>query len=218
MMDIAQFNMVEQQIRPWNVQDPRLLDELATLDRSLFVPEGQQALCWMDTMIQLDDGTRMLAPKTVARMLQALEIKPDDKLLQIGAGSGYMLALSARMCESVECRDASQAALDRAAAHCEAVGLSNIDFRLSTSPDALESNAYDGILLREVCSDIPEAYFHCLREQGRCVAAVGGEYVMELMCYTLSSATIQAQSIVDLLADDNYALSGLSEVKQDFVF
>ncbi len=107
-MDIAQFNMVEQQIRPWNVHDPRLLKQMSILNRSAFVPRDQQALCWMDTMIALEDGTRMLMPKTAARLIQALELVEADATLMVGAGSGYTLALCAALSKSVDCVDSSQ--------------------------------------------------------------------------------------------------------------
>jgi protein-L-isoaspartate(D-aspartate) O-methyltransferase len=113
-MDIAHFNMVEQQIRPWNVHDSRLLKRIAELDRCHFVPEDQRALCWVDTMIHLEDGSRMLEPKMVARMIQAMEIRPQDKVLVVGAGSGYAAALCSGLANSVECVDTQQTALDRA--------------------------------------------------------------------------------------------------------
>lgn len=217
-MDIAQFNMVEQQIRPWNVHDPRLLKQMSMLDRSAFVPQDQQALCWMDTMIALEDGTRMLMPKTAARLIQALELNEEDTLLMVGAGSGYTLALCAALSKSVDCVDSSQKALDRAKQHCEAVGIKNINFQLLESVKSLSTSAYDAILLREECTQAPEAYFHCLNNTGRCVALVGGEYVMELLCYRRRKGEIESESIIDILKDSEHALSGLSEVKEDFVF
>ena len=217
-MDIAHFNMVEQQIRPWNVHDPRLLKHISTLNRPLFVPQNQQVLCWMDTMIQLEDGTKMLMPKIAARMLQALEIKQQDKVLMQGAGSGYTLALCASLSNEVDCVDSSQVALDRAKQHCEAAGINNIDFQLLQSAELLNSAAYDAVLIREECARTPEEYFHCLNDTGRCVAMVGGEYVMELILYRRRDGEYEADSIVDILKDSEHCLAGLTEVKEDFVF
>lgn len=217
-MDIAQFNMVEQQIRPWNVHDPRLLKQLSLLNRLAFVPENKQALCWMDTMIELEDGTRMLAPKTSARLVQALELDAADKVLMVGAGSGYTLALCAGLSKTVDCVDSSQSALDRAKQHCDAEQINNVNFQLLESTGSLDSSAYDSLLLREQRTEVPSDYFRCLKEGGRCVALLGGEYVMELMRYRSLNGEIEADSIVDILNDSEHALSGLTEVKQDFVF
>ena len=217
-MDIAQFNMVEQQIRPWNVHDSRLLKQISVLNRPIFVPQNKQALCWMDTMIALEDGSRMLMPKTAARLVQALELHEDDTVLMVGAGSGYTLALCAALSKNVDCVDTSQVALDRAKAHCDAAGISNINFQLLVSAESLKASVYDAVLLREECDCAPEAYFHCLNEGGRCVAQVGGEYVMELLRYRRQNGEIEVDSIVDILKDSEHVLSGLPEVKEAFVF
>lgn len=217
-MDIAQFNMVEQQIRPWNVHDSRLLAQMTALSRTHFVPQDQQALCWVDTMIHLADGARMLEPKTAARMIQALNITPQDKVLVVGAGSGYSAALCAGLAKTVDCIDHRQAALDRAMQHCEQAGVENINFQCLEKAEALSDANYDAILIRERCSESPEEYFHSLAENGRCVAAVGGEYVMELICYTREGRDMSAKSIVEILTDSDHSLTGLSEVKETFVF
>lgn len=217
-MDIAQFNMVEQQIRPWNVHDPRLLKQMSTLNRLAFVPHDKQALCWMDMMIVLEDGSRMLMPKTAARLVQALELDEEDTVLMVGAGSGYTLALCAALSKVVDCVDSSQKALDRAKQHCEAAGISNINFQLLEAAESLSASAYDAVLLREECTETPDDYFHCLKNAGRCVALVGGEFVMELLRYRRQDGEMQSESIIDILKDSEHALSGLSEVKEDFVF
>jgi protein-L-isoaspartate(D-aspartate) O-methyltransferase len=126
MSKIAQFNMVEQQIRPWNVQSPVLLKIISGLDRSLFVPQAQQSLCYFDFPIELDSATYMLEPKVTARLIQALEIQPEDHVLLVGAGSGYSAALCAQLARTVVCQDTSQVALDRAEKNCASAGINNV--------------------------------------------------------------------------------------------
>ena len=92
----ARFNMVEQQIRPWEVLDQRVLDLLMSMPREDFVPAPFRKLAFSDTCIPLGHGEVMMPPKVEARLLQALEVQPTDKVLEIGTGSGYLTALLAK--------------------------------------------------------------------------------------------------------------------------
>jgi len=217
-MDIAHFNMVEQQIRPWNVHDSRLLKRISELNRCHFVPEDQLALCWVDTMIHLSDGSRMLEPKMVARMIQALEIKQADKVLVAGAGSGYAAALCAGLASSVECVDTQQAALDRAEKNCAAAGVENVQFLKVQSVDDLQQSHYDAIFLRAKRLSVPDEYLHRINNGGRCVALIGGDHLMELTCYTCHSGELEVNSIIEILTDADHRLAGSSEPKEAFVF
>ncbi len=91
-LETARFNMIQQQIRPWGVIDDRVLETLAAIPRERFVPAAYRGLAYADIEIPLGHGQVMLAPRVVARMLQALCIGPDDRILEIGTGSGYVTA------------------------------------------------------------------------------------------------------------------------------
>lgn len=91
-LETARFNMIQQQIRPWGVIDERVLATLAAIPRERFVPDAYRGLAYADIEVPLGHGQVMLAPKIVARLLQALSIGPDDRILEIGAGSGYLTA------------------------------------------------------------------------------------------------------------------------------
>lgn len=97
----ARFNMVEQQIRPWEVLDQRVLDEIGEIPREEFVPQRFRKLAFSDTQIPLAHGQVMMSPKLEARMVQALRLQPDDTTLEIGTGSGYVTALLARLSKQV---------------------------------------------------------------------------------------------------------------------
>ena len=91
----ARFNMVEQQIRPWEVLDQEVLDLLFVIKREEYVPPQYRSLAFVDMEIPLGHGQKMLSPKLEARMLQELAVKPTDRVLEVGTGSGYMTALLA---------------------------------------------------------------------------------------------------------------------------
>jgi len=93
----ARFNMIEQQVRPWDVLDDRVLRALAEVPREKFVPERYQSLAFSDISIPLDHGQAMMPPKIEGRLLQALAIKPGDRVLEVGTGSGYLTACLAHL-------------------------------------------------------------------------------------------------------------------------
>ena len=219
MSNIALFNMVEQQIRPWNVQSPALLKAISGLDRSVFIPTGQQALCYFDLPLELADGARMLEPKVAARLVQALDIQPDDDVLVIGAGSGYSLALCARLAHRVVCHDTCQAALDRAEKNCAAAGIKNVGFqKVDTLYGANGGVQYDAVLLRQRVPDAPQACLDKLADGGRCAAMIGSDYVAELQCHTRTGADVRKASIIEILTPADDASPGSAQVKASFVF
>ncbi len=219
MIDIAHFNMVEQQVRTWNVHSGSLVEAMKNLDRQLFVPADKQDLCFVDTRIALNDQDSMLAPRVAARLVQALEIGENDHVLVLGAGSGYTVALCALLAKTVVCHDASQTAIDRAAANCKRAGLDNVGFQKVGALDCRDGGVqYDGIVFREGCAEVPLTCLDHLNEGGRCVALVGQDYLMELICFTREQGETTARSIVDILMMNNDALSDSAEVKQAFVF
>jgi protein-L-isoaspartate(D-aspartate) O-methyltransferase len=97
----ARHNMIEQQVRPWDVLDQRVLDVMTTLPREAFVPEQYRALAFADISIPLGQDQVMMSPKLEGRLLQTLDIKPDDTVLEIGTGSGYLTACLASLGQHV---------------------------------------------------------------------------------------------------------------------
>ena len=100
--ELARFNMIAQQIRPWDVMEPRVLAALEVIRREDFVPPGRRSLAFVDTEIPLPEGQAMFAPKLEARLAQELDLQPTDQVLEIGAGSGHMAALLAQLCDVVD--------------------------------------------------------------------------------------------------------------------
>jgi protein-L-isoaspartate(D-aspartate) O-methyltransferase len=219
MTNIAQFNMVEQQIRPWNVQSLALLEAMSALDRSLFVPQAQQSLSYVDCPIQLDESTRMLEPKVVARLVQGLDIKSSDHVLLVGAGSGYTAAVCSRLASTVVCQDTSQVALDRAEKNCALAGINNVGFqKIENLHSATDGVQYDAILLREGMAELPDVCLEKLADKGRCVALLGRNYAMEMICYTREGDEIRQESIIEILTPLAKSNVGSAAVKAGFVF
>lgn len=219
MTNIAQFNMVEQQIRPWNVQSLALLEAMSALDRSLFVPQAQQSLSYVDFPIQLDESTRMLEPKVVARLVQGLDIQSSDHVLLIGAGSGYTAAVCSRLASTVVCQDISQLALDRAEKNCAVAGIINVGFqKIENLHSATDGVHYDAILLREGMVELPDVCLEKLADKGRCVALLGRNYAMEMICYTREGDEIRQESIIEILTPLPKSNVGSAAVKAGFVF
>ena len=95
--DLARFNMIYQQVRPWDVLDDRVLGVMEAIEREPFVPAAYQGLAYADIEVPLEGGRTLLPPKVVGRMLQALAVRPGDKVLEIGSGTGYATACLCRL-------------------------------------------------------------------------------------------------------------------------
>ncbi|MBS1270011.1 MAG: Protein-L-isoaspartate O-methyltransferase [Gammaproteobacteria bacterium] len=178
--DTARFNMIEQQIRPWEVLDPRVLTALNDVPREEFVPPVYRNLAFADMHIALGHGEIMMQPKQEARLLQALALKTKDRVLEIGAGSGYVTALLARLAGHVDSVDIYpdfiESAQDKLAAH----GYTNVSFQEGDAAKGWESDhRYDAILLTGSVPELPPRYKKLLADGGRLAAIVGNEPVME---------------------------------------
>src|SRR6476661_7334475 len=169
-MDVerARFNMIEQQIRTWEVLDQRVLDLLFKLRREDFVPDPYRALAFADMGIPIGHGESMLQPKQEARMLQELTIKQQDQVLEIGTGSGYMTGLLASFAAHVYSVDIQPEFTRNAAAKLARNGIRNIT--LETGDAALGWNkqgSYDAILITGSLPILPETFKASLKPGGR---------------------------------------------------
>jgi protein-L-isoaspartate(D-aspartate) O-methyltransferase len=181
----ARFNMVEQQIRPWDVLDHQVLDLLMRVRREDFVPQQYRMLAFADLEIPLGHGERMLQPKLEARMLQELALTRNDKVLEVGTGSGYMTALLAslaRHVHSVELIPEFAAAAD---GKLRAQGLHNVTLEIGDAARGWDSQApYDVIVLTGSVPILPSAFAASLNPGGRLIAVVGEPPVMEARLIT----------------------------------
>ena len=187
-LEKARFNMVEQQIRPWQVLDPAVLHTLQHIARELFVPSGFQALAYTDTDIPLGHGQSMVAPRIDARLLHDIKLKPTDSVLEIGTGSGYLTALLADRSQHVVSLEINPELHALALANLQSAGIRNVDVRLADgSAGAGEDGPFDAVVLGGSVHEVPPALLQQLKIGGRLIAIVGEEPVMQATLYTRTS-------------------------------
>ncbi len=170
----ARFNMIEQQIRPWEVLDPGVLDLLFRVKREDFVPAEYRELAFADFEIPLGHGEAMWAPKVEARVLQELDVRPEDEVYEVGTGSGYLTALLASRARRVTSAEIHADIHARAAERLAAAGVNNVTLLQGDSARApLSESAFDVIVLTGSTPVLPEAFLDRLKIGGRLFAVVG---------------------------------------------
>jgi protein-L-isoaspartate(D-aspartate) O-methyltransferase len=174
----ARFNMIEQQIRPWDVLDSQILQLLATVKREDFCPLAHKGLAFVDMEIPLQGGGKngqvMLSPKVEARMLQDLAVHKHEKVLEIGTGSGYMAALLAHRAQRVLTLEIVPELAQIARENLQKAGIHNCEVRTADgSKDLSADGPFDVIVLSGSVAHIPASLLTQLKSGGRLVAVVG---------------------------------------------
>ena len=201
-MDIeqARFNMIEQQIRPWDVLDFKILDILKNVPREQFVPDTHTKLAFADIKIPLAHGEVMMEPKVEARLVQELNLTPDDKVLEVGTGSGYVTALLASLAKHVVSVDIHKDLSNQAADKLSKIGITNITLE---SGDAIKgwpsTGGFDAILLTGSVAKVPNEFIEALKDGGRFVAIVGENPVMEAISITKTGDSVERISLFDTM-------------------
>ncbi|WP_395701582.1 protein-L-isoaspartate O-methyltransferase [Aquabacterium sp.] len=181
----ARFNMIEQQIRPWDVLDSGILSLLAMVRREDFVPPAYKALAFVDTEVPLPAGQCMLAPRVEARLLQEAHVQRHERVLEIGAGSGFMAALLAHRAQSVVSLELEPALVKMASDNLRRAGVANASVRQADGSKGLPGEApFDVIMLSGSVAVVPQALLDQLKVGGRLVGIVGGEPVMRAVKIT----------------------------------
>jgi len=181
----ARFNMVEQQIRPWEVLDPQVLAVLFEVKRELFVPAAHTALAFADLEIPIGCDETMLQPKMEARILQELAVRPGESVYEVGTGSGYLTALLARRAGQVTSAEIHGELHRFAAANLARAGVANVMLLHGDSARApLSEAAYDVIVLTGSTPVLPQAFLERLNPGGRLFAVVGDAPVMKAIVAT----------------------------------
>ena len=192
-MDIerARFNMIEQQIRPWEVLDPAVLELLAVVRREDFVPAAYRAMAFVDTQVPLGDlaaGQCMLEPRLEARLLQELQVQRHEKVLEIGTGSGFMAALLGHRAQRVVTLECVPALVAMARSNLQRAGVANVTVREVGAADGakgLPAEApFDAILLSGSVAEVPRGLLEQLKVGGRLMAIVGDEPIMRARLFT----------------------------------
>ncbi|MBA4092760.1 MAG: protein-L-isoaspartate O-methyltransferase [Candidatus Accumulibacter sp.] len=185
----ARFNMIEQQIRPWEVLDPEVLELLSVIRREDFVPAAHRALAFADLELPIGGSANpsqtMLAPKTEARLLQEVDVRSTDRVLEIGTGSGYMAALLAAKAEYVYTVEINPALAETARANLQRAGAANVAVEVGDGSRGWAAHApYDVIVVSASMPVLPDEFLSQLKVGGRLVAIVGEDPVMEAQLVT----------------------------------
>ena len=194
----ARFNMIEQQIRPWDVLDVEVLELLSLVRREDFVPMAHKALAFTDMRIPLlqptetaiQQGHCMLEPKVEARMLQDLRLRPHEKVLEVGAGSGYMAALMAHRAKRVISLELHPELVLMARTNLQRAGVGNAEVREMDGVRGLPGEApFDAVVLSGSVAEVPPGLLSQLKIGGRLAAIVGFEPVMRATFITRTGET-----------------------------
>lgn len=198
----ARFNMIEQQIRPWDVLDPAVLTLLGVIKREDFVPAAYRAMAFMDTEVPLPGGQQMLAPRVEARLLQELNVRRHERVLEIGAGSGYMAALLSHRARQVVTLEIVPELARLAAENLRRAAVANVSVVEGDGSKTLPTaGPFDVILLSGSVAAVPQALLNELKPGGRLAAIVGQEPVMRATLVTrVGEADFRSVELFDTVA------------------
>lgn len=186
----ARFNMVEQQIRPWQVLDKDVLQVLSHVRREWFVPAAYQNLAYTDVAIPLAHGEHMEPPRIDARLMHDLQLKGCEKVLEIGVGHGYLTALLAGRAQSVIGLEQHADLAAQARQNLQRAGVHNADVRVADGSQGLAGEGpFDAIVLGGSVAEVPQSLLDQLAVGGRLIAVVGTDITMSATRFTRTSTT-----------------------------
>jgi protein-L-isoaspartate(D-aspartate) O-methyltransferase len=207
-LEKARFNMIEQQVRPWEVLDPAVLALLDSVPRDLFVPAAHKAMAYVDMELPLGSGAGqvMLAPRVQARLVQDLAVQATDKVLVIGAGSGFTTALLAKLAQRVVSLDIDADIASAARDNLQVAGISNVEVRVADAAAngfaACAADApWNAILVAGSVAEVPQALLALLAPGGRLITVAGQEPMMRATLVTRAAdASYQTTQAWDTIA------------------
>ncbi len=184
-LEQARFNMVEQQVRTWEVLDQRVLDVLRSVPREDFVPSRYRKMAFADLRLPIGEGEVMMKPLEEGRLLQSLSIEPGEQVLEIGTGSGFLAACLAALGGQVKSLEIQASLAESARARLDRSGFSAIDIDCADALDtALPQRAFDVVVLTASVPDVPDTLLSAVAEGGRLFAVRGRSPAMEAVCLT----------------------------------
>jgi len=216
-LEQARFNMIEQQIRPWNVLDSAVLEVMKSVPRENFVPSLQRSYAFMDVEVPLGHGESMMHPRVEGRMLQELAVLPTDTCLEIGTGSGFVTACLSALSKHVYSVDIYEDFIHTAQNNLDGLGISNTTLMVGDASDdwVEQPNLYDVIAITASMPEYNNKYEKKLKVGGRMFVVVGAKN-MKAMLITRTSPN--KFSRVSLFEVELKALLGAEKKLAEFVF
>lgn len=193
----ARETMVEQQVRPWDVLDVRVLDVLVRLPREAFVPEAHRALAYADIELPLGHGERMMKPVVEGRALQALELEPGDEVLEIGTGGGFLAACLGRLARDVVSIERHADFVDLARARLQAQGIANVAVEVADAMTWDTDRRFDAICVTGAVAAVPSRFLQWLRPGGRMFVVRGNPPVMDAALLRQEVNGIRSESLFE---------------------
>lgn len=173
-LQLARSNMIEQQVRPWDVLDQRVLDVLAEVPRESFLDEKHKGLAYSDFQLPIGHGQHMLKPTLDGRLLQALLLQLTDNVLEIGTGSGYLTACIARLCARVDSIEIIPELAESAKTRLADMGVANVNVMQQDASAVWDArDSYDAIAFSGAVPSVPDYYRNKLNVGGRLFAMIG---------------------------------------------
>lgn len=211
----AREAMVEQQVRPWDVLDLRVLDVLSVLPREAFVAEPYRALAYADVPLPIGHGELMFKPVVEGRMLQALALLPGDEVLEVGTGSGWISACLGQLAGDVLSLELRADLAAGARARLDATGLgSNVGIEVADALQYETTRRFDAICVTGAVTSIPQRFVHWLRPGGRLFVVHGQAPAMEAVLVHREGADVNATRTESLFETDIPYLAGAAPVPQ----
>lgn len=195
-LEQCRHNMVEQQVRPWDVLDDKVLLTLEQIPRDAFVPEKYKNLAYADTAIPLNDSQSMMHPVVEGRILQSMTIQPEDSILEIGTGSGYLTACMAHMGCHVDSVEIDEALAQQAEKNLQQAGITNISIRCGNGLELEAGKSYDVIVLTGSIGEIPDTLKQALNISGRMFAVSGSAPAMQAHVITRTAENDWADEVI----------------------
>jgi len=197
-LEQARFNMIEQQIRPWDVLDTSVLALLSVVRREDFLPVAHKSLAFVDTEVPLGEGQVMLAPRVEARLVQDLQVQRHERVLEIGTGSGFVAALLGHRAQAVISVESRAALAAQATENLRRSGVANVSVVHADGARGLPAEApFDAILLSGSVAEVPAALLDQLKPGGRLVAIEGTGPVMSAVRYTRLASGFERKALFD---------------------
>ena len=193
----ARHAMIEQQVRPWDIVDLQVLAAMSAVPRENFVPAAYRDLAFADTELPIGQGETMFKPVLEGRMLQGLKLQPNDEVLEIGTGTGFITACLASLCRSLVTVDLHADFIANAKNRLAALDLNNVRYEQA---DALAFNPdqqFDAIAVTGAVTDVPQVFLDWLRPGGRLFIIHGQSPAQEAVCLTRSAQGFDTESLFE---------------------